>query len=141
MNFILAIIDSLAGFVQRNPLTTLLIVILALGAPALLKGIALFIMYFFMGLVILAVVLMLAFRWRIYRVRKQMEEQFGEGFGDQAQGGFRQRNSGSPFADRERRDRRRGAGAPDRRDPRETCVEGRGRLRRFRGGKGTVAAC
>ena len=41
MNFILAIIDSLVGFVQRNPLTTLLIVILALGAPALLKGIAL----------------------------------------------------------------------------------------------------
>ena len=38
MNFILAIIDSLAGFVQRNPLTTLLIVILALGAPALLKA-------------------------------------------------------------------------------------------------------
>ena len=70
MNFILAIIDSLAGFVQRNPLTTLLIVILALGAPALLKGIALFILYFLMGLVILVVVLMLAFRWRIYKVRK-----------------------------------------------------------------------
>ena len=73
MNFILAIIDSLVGFVQRNPLTTLLIVILALGAPALLKGIALFILYFLMGLVILVVVLMLAFRWRIYKVRKQME--------------------------------------------------------------------
>ena len=55
MNFILAIIDSLVGFVQRNPLTTLLIVILALGAPALLKGIALFILYFLMGLVILVV--------------------------------------------------------------------------------------
>ena len=79
MNFILAIIDSLVGFVQRNPLTTLLIVILALGAPALLKGIALFILYFLMGLVILVVVLMLAFRWRIYKVRKQMEQQFGEG--------------------------------------------------------------
>ena len=74
MNFILAIIDSLVGFVQRNPLTTLLIVILALGAPALLKGIALFILYFLMGLVILVVVLMLAFRWRIYKVRKQMEQ-------------------------------------------------------------------
>ena len=73
MNFILAIIDSLVGFVQRNPLTTLLIVILALGAPALLKGIALFILYFLMGLVILVVVLMLVFRWRIYKVREQME--------------------------------------------------------------------
>ena len=98
MNFILAIIDSLAGFVQRNPLTTLLIVILALGAPALLKGIALFILYF------LVVVLMLAFRWRIYKVRKQMEQQFGEGFGQQSGpkgfGGF-----GSPFAEQPRKER------------------------------------
>ena len=52
MNIILASIDSLAGCAQRNPLTTLLIVILALGAPALLKGIALFSLYFLMGLVI-----------------------------------------------------------------------------------------
>ena len=45
-----------------------------------------------MGLVILVVVLMLAFRWRIYKVRKQMEQQFGEGFGQQSDrrdsGGF-----------------------------------------------------
>ena len=95
MNFILAIIDSLVGFVQRNPLTTLLIVILALGAPALLKGIALFILYFLMGLVILVVVLMLAFRWRIYKVRKQMEQSGPKGFG-----GF-----GSPFAEQPRKER------------------------------------
>ena len=50
-----------------------------------------------------------------------MEEQFGEGFGDQTQGGFRQRNSGSPFADRERRGREgevrvhRTAGTPEKR--------------------------
>ena len=119
MNFILAIIDSLVGFVQRNPLTTLLIVILALGAPALLKGIALFILYFLMGLVILVVVLMLAFRWRIYKVRKQMEQQFGEGFGQQSGpkgfGGF-----GSPLA------------ASD-------VYKRQGRLRRFRRGK--AVAC
>lgn len=100
MNFITAIIDSLVGFVQRNPLTTLLIIILAIGAPALLKGIALFILYFLMGIVLLAIILMLAFRWRIYKVRRQMEEQFGEQ--GRTQGGFRPRNSGSPFAERER---------------------------------------
>lgn len=99
MNFLLAIVDSLVGFVQRNPLTTLIILILALGAPALLKGIALFILYFLMGLVLLIVILLLAFRWRIYKVRKQMEEQFGEGFSQQGRprsgfGGF-----GSPFAE------------------------------------------
>lgn len=121
MNFFTAIIDSLVGFVQRNPLTTLLIVILALGAPALLKGIALFILYFLMGIVVLAIVLMLVFRWRIYKVRKQMEEQFGEGFREQTRGGFRQRNSGSPFAERERRGREgevrvhKTAGTPEKR--------------------------
>ena len=99
MNFILAIIDSLVSFVQRNPLTTLVILILALGAPALLKGIAIFILYFFMGLIVLVVAALLFFRWRIYKVRKQMEEQFGEGFGQQ-QGGF-----GSPFAEQSRKER------------------------------------
>ena len=118
MNFILAIIDSLAGFVQRNPLTTLLIVILALGAPALLKGIALFILYFLMGLVILVVVLMLAFRWRIYKVRKQMEQQFGEGFDPRNFGG---QGFGSPFAGEPRKGRegevkvRKTSGAPEKR--------------------------
>lgn len=104
MNFILAIIDSLVRFVQRNPLTMLVIVILALGAPALLKGIALFILYFFMGLILLIVVLMLAFRWRIYKVHKQMEEQFGEGFGQRSgPEGFS--GFGSPFAEQQRKQR------------------------------------
>ncbi len=47
---------------------------------------------------------MLAFRWRIYKVRKQMEQQFGEGFGQQSGpkgfGGF-----GSPFAEQPRKER------------------------------------
>ena len=38
MNFLTAIIDGLVRFVQRNPLTTLVILILAVGAPALLRG-------------------------------------------------------------------------------------------------------
>lgn len=45
MNFLTAIIDGLVRFVQRNPLTTLVILILAVGAPALLRGIALFFLY------------------------------------------------------------------------------------------------
>ena len=118
MNFLTAIINALVGFVQRNPLTTLLIVILALGAPALLKGIALFILYFLMGLVILVVVLMLAFRWRIYKVRKQMEQQFGEGFDPRNFGG---QGFGSPFAGESRKGRegevkvRKTSGAPEKR--------------------------
>ena len=79
MNFILAIIDSLVGFVQRNPLTTLVILILAIGAPALLRGIALFFLYFIMGVIVLVVAAILLFRWRVYKMRRRMEEQFGEG--------------------------------------------------------------
>ncbi|MCI7140992.1 DUF4834 family protein [Alistipes sp.] len=89
MRFLTEIVDALAGFVQRNPLTVLVILILALGAPALLKGIALFILYFFMGLILLALAAMLFFRWRIARMRREMEEQFGQNFGGGAQGGFR----------------------------------------------------
>ena len=87
MKYLMAVIDALVGFVQRNPLTVLVILILALGAPALLKGIALFILYFIMGFVLLLVAGVLLFRWRIYRMRKEMEERFGEGVGGAAGGG------------------------------------------------------
>lgn len=92
MNFLTAIIDALVGFVRRNPLATLFILILAIGAPALLRGIALFFLYFMMGIVLLVVAAILLFRWRIYKMRRQMEDRFGEGnFGGQ---GF-----GPPFAE------------------------------------------
>lgn len=121
MNFLTAIINALVGFVQRNPLTVLVILILAIAAPALLKGVALFFLYVVMSILILAVALILVFRWRMNKVRRQMEEQFGEGFGEQTRGGFRQRNSGSPFAERERRGREgevrvhKTAGTPEKR--------------------------
>ena len=78
MNFLTAIIDGLVRFVQRNPLTTLVILILAIGAPALLRGIALFFLYFIMGVIVLVVAAILLFRWRVYKMRRRMEEQFGE---------------------------------------------------------------
>ena len=120
MRFLTEIVDALAGFVQRNPLTVLLVVVLAVGAPALLKGIALFILYFFMGLLLLVVAGLLFFRWRVCKMRREMEERFGREFGPERPGGFRQGFGG---------------GAP--RTPREgeTGGGGRGRLRRFRGDK------
>lgn len=89
MRFLSAVIDALVGFVQRNPLFVLVILILALGAPAVLKGIAVFFLYLILGIVALVVVLMLLFRWKITSLRRQMEEQ-------QRQGGF-----GSPFAEQQ----------------------------------------
>lgn len=94
MNFLTAIIDALVGFVRRNPLTVLIILILAIGAPALLRGVALFFLYFIMGIIVLGLVLLVLFRWRINKVRRQMEEQFGEGFDPRNFGG---RQADSPF--------------------------------------------
>lgn len=79
MKFISDLLDALAAFVRRNPLFTVLLLALAFGAPALLRGIAVFILYFFMGLILLGVVLALVVRWRLARVRREMEERFGAG--------------------------------------------------------------
>lgn len=112
MNLFMAIIDAVTGFIRRNPLTCLVILILAVAAPAVLKGIAVFILYFFLGLFLLAALLVFLFRWRIYKMRKQMEEQFG------SQGGF----GGDPFAGRRARTEQEGQvklyktqGAPEKR--------------------------
>lgn len=94
MRFLTAIIDSLVGFVQRNPLLVLLIVILAFAAPSLLKGIAVFVLYLLLGLIVLVVAVILLFRWRIYRLQQQMGDQF-------AQGGFRQPGTQQPQSDQE----------------------------------------
>ena len=79
MKLLTDILDALAAFVRRNPLFTVLVLALAIGAPALLRGIAVFILYFFMGIIILGVVLALVVRWRLARVRREMEERFGAG--------------------------------------------------------------
>ena len=64
---------------RRNPIFTLIVVVLALTAPALLKGIALFVLYLVLGFLVLVFLVSLLFRWRIRRVQRQMEEQFGAG--------------------------------------------------------------
>ncbi|HCN13720.1 DUF4834 family protein [Alistipes sp.] len=79
MKLLTDILDALAAFVRRNPLFTVLVLALAIGAPALLRGIAVFILYFFMGIILLGVVLALVVRWRLARVRREMEERFGAG--------------------------------------------------------------
>lgn len=90
MKFLVAIMDALMGFVQRNPLTILVILALAVGAPALLKGIAMFALYFILGIVVLVLVLAVLFRWKINKMRRQMEEQLRSG-------GFGPQGSASPF--------------------------------------------
>lgn len=86
MRFLTAIVDALVGFVQRNPLTVLILVVLALAAPTFMRGVAAFILYAIMSVVILVIVLLLLFRWRIYRLRRQMEQEFDSDFGNTASG-------------------------------------------------------
>lgn len=117
MRFLAAILDALTAFIRRNPLFVLCIVVLALVAPALLKGVAAFVLYMFFGFILFVGVLALLFRWRIYRVQRDMEQQFGRGF--RADGSARP--SGDPYARRQRRAREgdvqvhRTSGAPPKR--------------------------
>ena len=47
-----------------------------------------FVLYALLGLIVLAIILLLSFRWRIYRMRKDLEDQFGgQGFGPGGPGG------------------------------------------------------
>ena len=86
MRLLIAIVDALVGFVQRNPLTVLLILLLAVAAPALLKGIAMVVLYVILGLLVAGAALLVIFTLRIRSAKRQMEEQFSQHFG-----------SGDPF--------------------------------------------
>jgi len=94
MRFLAAIVDSLVAFVQRNPLFVLLVVVLALFAPSLLRGMAAFVLYLFMGLFLIVCILALLFRWRLLRVRRDMEKEFGRGFGSRDADPFARRRPG-----------------------------------------------
>lgn len=79
MNLLTLLLDGLVEFVRRHPATCLIILILALFFPAMLKGVAMFVLYFVLGCVLLVAVLGLVIRWRLGKLRRQVEEQFGRG--------------------------------------------------------------
>jgi ABC-type bacteriocin/lantibiotic exporter with double-glycine peptidase domain len=71
MNFLSAIIDSFLGFVSRNPLTTIIIVMLLVFAPSLFG--ALLIGVVVLVLILLAIPLFMLFRLR--RASRNFQEQ------------------------------------------------------------------
>ena len=81
MNLILWIIDAAVGFVRRNPIFCLVVLIMAIGAPSLLAGIASMILYIVLGVIVLMAVLSLVLRWRIGKLtdnfRQQQQQQGG----------------------------------------------------------------
>lgn len=102
MNFIMILIDSITTFVRRNPFLCLLILMLALLAPSVLKGLAAFALYFILGILLFGVIILMTIRWRFRRLQREMQEQFGH------QGNFR--NSGAGYAHREQRQQPREEG-------------------------------
>ena len=78
MNFFSAMIESLVNFVRRNPLTVLFIIVLALTAPALLRGLATLILYLVFGFILFIVIVLVMMRWRLHKVRQQVQQQFNE---------------------------------------------------------------
>ncbi len=99
MRLLNALFDSLAGFVQRNPLTVLFILLLALLAPSLLRGAAMLLLYALLGIVLTFLILALVFVWRVRSARRQMEEQF------RRFGGGAAPNGSAGFTDRQRTER------------------------------------
>lgn len=101
MRFLTALFDSLAGFVQRNPLTVLFILLLALLAPSLLRGAAMLLLYALVGIVLTFLILALVFVWRVRSAQRQMEEQFRRHFD-----GGAAPNGSAGFTDQQRTEHR-----------------------------------
>ena len=78
MKILTDIIDSLVGFIQRNPLTLLFVLVLTFAAPSFVQGIALFVLYGFLFLLVLAFGGLLYFRYKVRKMQKQMRQKFDE---------------------------------------------------------------
>ena len=63
MNFLSAIIDSFLGFVSRNPLTTIIIVMLLVFAPSFFGALLI-------GVVVLALILLVIPLFMLFRLRR-----------------------------------------------------------------------
>lgn len=77
MGFFARILYGITEFVRRNPVTCLVILILAVAAPSVVVGIANFIFYLMLTFLLLGVVFVLLFRYRIDKLRREMEQQGG----------------------------------------------------------------
>ena len=77
MNLILWIIDAVVAFVKRNPIFCLVVLILAIGAPSLLAGIASLILYIILALVVVTGIVSLVLRWRIAKLSDDFRRQAG----------------------------------------------------------------
>jgi len=78
MNFFLILADAVGTFIRRNPILCLCILLLAVLSPALLRGIALFVLYFILGIVLFSALVIVFLRLRLKRLQEQMGQRFEE---------------------------------------------------------------
>lgn len=90
MNFLFAIIDSIVEWIKRNPLTCILLVMIAVFAPGLYG--AIFIGIGIVVLLLLAIPIIGIFKLRRMSRKIEDEARQQQGFGGQGFGGFTGQN-------------------------------------------------
>ncbi len=92
MAFFLVLINGIVEFCRRNTLLVVIVLALAIGAPALFKGILLFALYFAGSIALLIAIGIFLLRRKLIRLQREAQEGgFSQGFGsnERAQGARR----------------------------------------------------
>lgn len=85
MNFLTIFLDSVIGFIRRNPIFCITVAVVAIVCPPLL-GVM---MWGVAALILISVISAALLLWRLRRVQRTMEEQFRRqqnGYGDESAG-------------------------------------------------------
>ena len=84
MGYLKIIFYGILAFVERNPIFTLVLILLGVFAPVVFKAIG----WMILGIIILVLILVALASLRINRMRRQMEDQFRNAGSQQGFGGF-----------------------------------------------------
>ncbi|MBP3483360.1 MAG: DUF4834 family protein [Alistipes sp.] len=71
MNFITVLFDTIVGFIRRNPLFCLLMLLIAIAAPWVFS----FMLYVVLGIILLSLISTALFAWHLRRVQRRMEDE------------------------------------------------------------------
>ena len=91
MNYLKIIFYGLLAFIERNPLFTLIVILLAVFAPVVFKAIG----WVILAIIVIVLLLVAMASVRIHRMRRQMEDQFRNAGGAQGFGGFSSQGFGN----------------------------------------------
>ena len=86
MNFITILLDSIVGFVRRNPITCIVLAILAVAFPPVFG----FVVWAIAMLIAVAAISALVLLWRLRKVQRTIKDQFDRSGGAAPGGGYSQ---------------------------------------------------